>query len=356
MTSQAVKDGPGNVLKNVISCLDNPIYKHYVISIHGPNELFNDMDKNVDMTLNLNHKRLLDDIKKIFLTKKIFDSINPDIVQAHLIRASLFCRIYSFFSKPYVIITYHNMEKYMTSSSIKAKILRFLEKKLDNKKCIYVAVSNEIEEFLIKEYNYSKDRVFHIRNAVKFKEYLEDNSKRKIRKIVFYGRLHQQKGIDHIIKSVANIANYMRDNRIIFEIYGDGPEKQYLARIISESNINDIVFIKGKRDRFWETDEWKQGIFVMSSIHEGMPMAMLEAIHHRMPIVTNLVGDIHHLLNEENSFIHNVDNLSEKIMLVFENQELAIEKSEKAYASMLDSFSIELMCKSYNNLYRRFTK
>ena len=108
------------------------------------------------------------------------------------------------------------------------------------------------------------------------------------------GRLSPEKGFDRLIEALALVRQTGLDARLI--VIGEGAERPRLEQLISAKGLAGVVQLPGYRtdiDRFLaEVD-----LFVVSSLTEGAPMSVLEAMRARTPIVATAVGGIPDMLD-----------------------------------------------------------
>lgn len=62
-------------------------------------------------------------------------------------------------------------------------------------------------------------------------------------KIIYPGTLNWHQGVDIAVKAFSRVADQIPNAR--FYIYGDGPQRPFLAKLISELGLDDKVFLKG---------------------------------------------------------------------------------------------------------------
>ena len=68
-------------------------------------------------------------------------------------------------------------------------------------------------------------------------------------------------------------------------IYGEGPERKYLEKLVFDLQLGQKVFMPGRnKDVLNEINSAK--MFVMSSDYEGMPNALIEAMCMGMPVIS----------------------------------------------------------------------
>ena len=101
--------------------------------------------------------------------------------------------------------------------------------------------------------------------------------------IVSIGRLHNQKGYKFLINAYSNISNLVPHNLVIL---GEGPLLSNLKNQVKKLNLEKRVLFCG-----FITNPYpilrKSELFVLSSLYEGMPNVLLEAIALGVPIVSS---------------------------------------------------------------------
>ncbi|TDE37178.1 glycosyltransferase family 4 protein [Nonomuraea mesophila] len=100
--------------------------------------------------------------------------------------------------------------------------------------------------------------------------------------VIAVGRLVPQKGFDMLIKAYAAIAPEFPDWRL--RIFGTGPSKDRLQQRLDEFDVGDRIRLMGRSDRIHE-ELAQSSVYALSSRIEGLPMAMIEAMGHALPIV-----------------------------------------------------------------------
>jgi glycosyltransferase involved in cell wall biosynthesis len=101
------------------------------------------------------------------------------------------------------------------------------------------------------------------------------------------GRLSREKGFDQLVAAAGIVCNQMPE--VAFVIFGDGPLREQLATQISAQNLQKRFVLAGFRsdvERFLPHLD----LAVLSSHTEGMPVAVLEAMAARLPVVATAVG------------------------------------------------------------------
>lgn len=86
-------------------------------------------------------------------------------------------------------------------------------------------------------------------------------------------------------------------DRLRLAIVGDGPLRPKLEAQVAAAGIGDVVWLPGART---DIAELMRGfsLFALSSITEGTPVTMLEAMACRLPVVSTAVGGIPELIDD----------------------------------------------------------
>lgn len=102
------------------------------------------------------------------------------------------------------------------------------------------------------------------------------------RRIICVGRLSKEKGIERLI----HVAVYLKNDPNIdsIQIFGDGPEKENLLKLITDLELNDFVFLNGPIKDV-QAAYLSCSLYVMTSYFEAFPMVLIEAKGCGLPIV-----------------------------------------------------------------------
>ncbi|WP_028401471.1 glycosyltransferase [Ectobacillus panaciterrae] len=283
-----------------------------------------------------------------------------DLVQAHFcfeaIAAAKACGVK-------VIETVHNTYGFFVNPWGKLKYSYYL-----NRADAVVAVSDAVKEFNEKHFFlFNKSKQIAIRNSINPERLVPSfRSREEIKKelgipvnstvISTLSRLDVQKGLEYFIDTARKL-NEQFDN-LVFLIPGEG-EADY-AKHLKEyakdaANVYFLGHVSQVSDLFAIMD-----IFVMSSLWEGAPLTLLEAMAHEKPSVVTRVGNTAEVIQDgQNGYLvdaKDTNALTERIKRLLEDekerQELARQAKEDFYAK----FSNDVMIDRYKDLYRELIK
>ena len=199
---------------------------------------------------------------------------------------------------------------------IKAIVKKVLQKNIIKYADFLFSCSRESAIWLYGGKNANSDKCYIINNSIDTSKYEFNSSVRdKIRneleisnKIVIgqVGRIEKMKNHYYSLRVLKECLKY--DERFILLIVGDGSLKQDVEQSIIDLNLkNNVIMIGNRKD----VNELMQAmdIFVMPSLFEGLPLALVEAQASGLPcIVSNnisagfLIPDLIHKLDLEEEY------------------------------------------------------
>lgn len=115
------------------------------------------------------------------------------------------------------------------------------------------------------------------------------------------GRLSPEKGYDHLIRAVDALLRLGHDLDLI--IAGEGDDEPRLRRLIMELGRAEHIHLLGYRSDTLEAFQ-AMDIFALSSLREGLPNVILEAMALQVPVVATRIAGVPRVIrHEENGLI-----------------------------------------------------
>lgn len=105
------------------------------------------------------------------------------------------------------------------------------------------------------------------------------------------GRLQDVKDQATLIEAFAELRRLLPEESVRLVLVGDGPLRAQLAQQIELAGLQDSVYLAGPRSDVADTMR-SFSLFVLSSIAEGTPVTLLEAMATGLPVVATAVGGI----------------------------------------------------------------
>ena len=179
------------------------------------------------------------------------------------------------------IVWIHNDISKVFGSGIKAKLKRFIDKKIYSKYQDLIFVSKDNKEKFEKTYPEIKSRKQVIYNYINSKKVLEkaeefvpEEIKEEKINLVTVTRLVKQKGIDRLIKVHSKLIKQGLNHEIF--VIGDGPEKENLKNQIKEENVENTFHLLGAKQNPYPYVK-HANYFCLLSYFEGYGMVLEEA-------------------------------------------------------------------------------
>jgi glycosyltransferase involved in cell wall biosynthesis len=147
-----------------------------------------------------------------------------------------------------------------------------------------------------------------------------------------------------------------RDRTPVLLLIGDGPCRQSLTSIAQELGIADAVRFLGQREDV-ETILPACDAFVLSSLTEGLSLAILEAMACGLPVVATDVGGNRELVRDglTGRLVPSGDaeKLAHALIETFSNPERAQRMGQAARSRVEADYDLEKMASRYVDLYSR---
>jgi glycosyltransferase involved in cell wall biosynthesis len=151
-----------------------------------------------------------------------------------------------------------------------------------------IAVSNFMKELAIK-IGAEPEKIKVIYNSIDFLPQPPAWQDPKKPVLVFAGRLTPWKGVEMLIGILPKLKQKYPE--IIFEILGDGSEKEKMEKLARDLSLEKNMNFRG---RVSEEESHKifarSSIFVLNSNYEGLPHSVLNAFRVGVPVITTSVG------------------------------------------------------------------
>ena len=219
-----------------------------------------------------------------------------------------------------------------------------------------VAVSEEMKYALTARYGFREDRVEVIRNGGRFPlRTAETRSGGESFHIGTVGRMVPVKGLELFLAAAAALRR--RTQRVRFSILGDGPLRDDLVRQAQALGIADCTdFVAPRPDPFAFYDSLD--VYVNTSLHEGLPLSIVEAMACGKPIVSAAVGGIPEVVTHgEHGFLvehREAGRFADWYLTLMQDDSLRTTMGERAAAAAHSRLSAQAMGDAYRRLYARY--
>ena len=232
----------------------------------------------------------------------------------------------------------------------------------------YVALSPELERYLVDPIGVAQDRVERIVNGVDTMRFVPSDARVAIDGCPFkepdlwlvgtVGRMETVK--DQTNLAAAFVAACARDDevrrRMRLVMVGDGPLRDDVDAILRAAGLRNHAWLAGERD---DVAKVMQGLdcFVLPSLAEGVSNTVLEAMATGLPVIATRVGANADLVDEgvTGRLVEpgDSDALARELAELFEHRKLGSSMGSAGRVRVEQRFSLERMVERYHLLYSR---
>jgi L-malate glycosyltransferase len=281
------------------------------------------------------------------------------LIHAHLPWAGIVARFVGRSAGIPVLYTEHNkQERYHWMT-------RVMNIQTMNLLSAVIAVSGDVADSVRKHKPQLKPPVLTILNGV--------NSE-KFTKGVVTSHVREELGIDSGAKVVGTIAVFRfqkrldvwleaaaaiirQDPSVRFLIVGDGPLKQELLNKCKMLGLDPFVYFAGLQ-REVRPYLAAMDVYMMSSVFEGLPIALLEAMAFGLPVATTDAGGIREVVRDGVEGlvcpVDETDQLPVMVLKLLSQPALRKTLGDHGRQRVRDYFSLEKMVKELETLYKKY--
>ena len=240
-----------------------------------------------------------------------------DVIQTHLLRSMDFLLLSLRTSKgPKVYWTFHNAlfdlrEDHLSKHRWLLKPKRFSHhllywlgsKRVDG----IVAVSKDVKSSILDTmFGISSDKITIIRNCVDVKRYHQGFDRGKTRAQfglsdkdligIAVATFKRQKGHVYLIEAASELVKQFPDFHLLF--VGDGELKTEMESLVKQLNLDGRIHFLGTRSDVPALLA-ASDLFILPSLWEGLPMALIEAMASGLPVVATRVSGTNEVMADE---------------------------------------------------------
>lgn len=169
-------------------------------------------------------------------------------------------------------------------------------------------------------------------------------------------RFYPQKGIRYLVEAIPTVLKV--HPRTHFLLVGDGVERQMLEQMVEIAGIKEHVTFTGFR-RDIARLIGAMDIYVLPSLWEGLPLALIEALMAgKAVIATSAGGNPEVIVDGETGFIVSPaqsEHLAERLIALVGSEETRNDLAERGQLFVRKQFALQRMIDAYEKLYRSFS-
>lgn len=169
-----------------------------------------------------------------------------------------------------------------------------------NKKVI---VLSETEKSFVSSWPFAKNKLAVIPNGLsKFELKTKEESLKELLGTRYpvadntlilgtISELHKNKGLSYAIEGIRMFCDHFPEQKVIFIVIGEGERRKELEALVAAKKLSGKVFLVGQVE---DARSYLKAfdVFILSSVKEGLPYAILEAGVSGVPVISTSVGAI----------------------------------------------------------------
>jgi glycosyltransferase involved in cell wall biosynthesis len=343
--------------ENLVSGLDRNIFSQVICYLRGDENKHSKFEAwgHDVISLDISKKKLRHfQPSMVIQLARIIEKQGIDIVHCQLHKPTVYGVLAVFMTGKTLKVISH-VRGLNRTRSFKRKLLNGI---LFRRISRIIAVSNAVRDDIVRTNLLSyPDKVVTIYNGIDVKAFMDSNLTREEartelrlpdRDAFVYGtvgRLVETKGQDVLLKAFARVCEKYPKSWLF--IAGKGRLEPELKALSAELNIHERVLFLGYRTDIPEVMKTFD-VFVLPSIAEGLPGALLEAMATGLPVIASRVGGVPEILNNSDLGTmvspRSVDELASAMKILYKTPEGQRYKIGKALRErVLDGFSKEKM-------------
>jgi len=353
--------GPGGaetVFIDLASCLPADQYKA-VVTIRGKGWVYDELQRRGIEPILLDAKGSFN-WRYLLKLRKLIKQENVDLIQAHLLGASIYSALAGLISRVPVVATLHGLVDIGINERFKA--LKIGAINLGVKKII--AVSKDLMDDVLQRTNLKANKTKVIYNGINTAQFASQRST-SIRKkygwgdddfvIGCLGNIRPAKAYDILLAAANSVKN--SDRKIRFVIAGQ-PDKNNIIynKLLKQreqlgltESVQFLGFIDDSVEFLSNLD-----LFMSSSISEGLPLSAIQAMAAGLPILATRCGGFEELITHEREGwlvdIKRPDQLAESICQLAERPDIRNQLAHNAIEKARE-FDTALMLSKYLKVY-----
>lgn len=208
-------------------------------------------------------------------------------------------------------------------------------------KCDCLIVLSDSWKKYFSSIGVDKSKISVLNNIVPPPNFRDSPRKDNKLHLMFMGEISMRKGGFDLLQAISDNKEYFKD-KLLLRMGGnevDGDIKTFIRNHQLEDFVSYEGWISGEKKT--ECLNWED-VYILPSYNEGLPIAILEAMSYKHPVISTPVGGIPEVIQtKENGMLvqpGNKEEIAKAIAHYIEHPEDIKQHGEKAYQTIQDFF------------------
>ncbi len=305
-------------------------YDSMNISIEGVTEhVVGSPTQNLYLSFWSRHIRILQLIRRV----------NPDLIHAHFIAKYGFHT--PFLARRPVIVSAWGDDILVLPK--KSRLIRMFTRHVLKYADLIYAVSKDIEHHIVKDFGISSEKITYMPFGIDTALFAPvSNPGRETEELVLFSNrgFYPVYDVETLVRGFAVAHQNNRHLRLILK--GEGPEQGRIEQLVESLGLKDVVIFKAKTAYADVPYDYRTAdIFITTSVSDGTPVSLLEAMASGLPCIATAVGGIPEwIINGENGVLippQNPEALAESIARLADASELRGTLGTRARKTVIEA-------------------
>lgn len=332
---------------------------HYIYFLPWKNQMVEAIEKAGGKVTCISASNNLQMLKKYTEVLKYCRAHRIDLIHCHLPWSAFVGRMIYQKTKIPVIYSEHNVQEKFHFAT------KYLNKLTFNAQSMAIGVSKDVTNSIHKNINV-KIPVHTVSNGVNTENFRRNEKKAQAIKkelnipsdSLVVGNIavfRKQKGLEDWIKAFKIISK--KNENVYGILVGAGPEEEKIRGIVEKEGLSEKLRLPGLQTNTVSYFS-AMNIFMMSSLFEGLPIALLEAMSMECAIVSTKAGGVVEAVrNEKDGYLCEIgdyEKLASLVISLFENEEQLNTMRKAARVRVEKSFSLKSMVDTLEQIYLKY--
>ncbi|MGI6657059.1 MAG: glycosyltransferase [Desulfobulbus sp.] len=285
----------------------------------------------------------------IYRLSRLFRRLRPDVVQAHMFHTNLYTVLAARLAGvPVIVTTEHGKGRWGQP------VYRWLERHvIAPLSTLRVAVSEDLRALRTAPGGEPAEKMVVIPPCVAIPEQGVEYESRQPCTIGVVGRMVAIKDYPTMLRAFSRVIRVGTDAELVF--LGDGPQRSLLENMARELDLEHRVHFLGFQSNVQERVR-SFDLVAFSSLSEGIPVAMLEAMAAGVPVVATRVGGIPEAIRDGVDGLlvpsGNAQALADAILRYVGDAALRRQIGSSGRQRVASLYSREAICSRYETIFR----
>lgn len=292
---------------------------------------------------------------------EVMHKISPDIVNTFILSGGCFgVAAWNKYKHGKIFVTVNNPVIY-DGISIQGKLFYPQMYRWMSKSATAFLVKSDSVAEEVKTVIHNKKPVISIKNGIDFSLFDKSAKYNNLRAelgikdsdyvVSNVAVLNERKGQQHIIDAVTRLRKKMPIHLLLA---GEGPEEEKLKKQVSNLHAEEYVHFLGRRSDV-NCILSNSNVFVLSSYHEGLPNALMEAMSMEIPCIATDVGGVKQLIEDGVSGLiiepKSSIAIANAIVAYVEDKSMAAMYARHAYEKVYNEYRQQSVAEELEKIY-----